>query len=138
MDIIEVLTDDEFFGMFRKRKWNAVLFVPAFCRNVISGKEISGSNDRSYGWGLNEYIDAVQEDQAGVKVVATVDDKEIVGLLREGLGLNAELTVNKRKVKQYSAKVSGVGGGGGGKKKNFPNHKDLSQYPTEERSPTRN
>jgi hypothetical protein len=98
VEIIEAPKDDDFFTALRKKRWTAVVFVPALCRSAATGKTIPGGNDESYGWTMKEYHDAVRKHQPDANIVSTVDDGQLVTLLREGLGMDAKSAINRRKV----------------------------------------
>ena len=85
---IEAATqDDRFFELLESKKYDAVFFAPGACRWSAARKPIPGGNAESAGWSLDDYRVKVQQLQPSTKVVETCEEKEIVPLLRQALGL---------------------------------------------------
>ena len=85
---IEAATqDDRFFELLNSKKYDAVFFAPGACRWSAARKPIPGGNAESAGWSLDDYRVKVQQLQPSTKVVETCEEKEIVPLLRQALGL---------------------------------------------------
>ena len=85
---IEAATqDDRFFELLESKKYDAVFFAPGACRWSAARKPIPGGNAETAGWSLDDYRVKVQQLQPSAKVVETCEEKEIVPLLRQALGL---------------------------------------------------
>ena len=83
-----VTTDDEFFALLQEREFDVVFFAPGACRYSAARQPIPGGNSASSGWSLTEYKAKVREHQGdAVTIVETVEEREIVPLLRQALGL---------------------------------------------------
>ncbi len=86
--LIGVTTDDEFFALLQKRKFDVVFFAPGACRYSAARQPIPGGNRASSGWTLAEYKAKVREHQGdAAAIVETTEEREIVPLLRQALGL---------------------------------------------------
>ena len=85
---IEAATqDDVFFELLSSKKYDAVFFAPGACRWSAARKPIPGGNAETAGWSLDDYRVKVQQLQPSAKVVETCEEKDIVPLLRQALGL---------------------------------------------------
>ena len=85
---IEAATqDDRFFELLAAKKYDAVFFAPGACRWSAARKPIPGGNAESKGWSLDDYRIKVQQLQPSAKVVETCEERDIVPLLRQALGL---------------------------------------------------
>jgi len=85
---IEAATqDDVFFELLNSKKYDAVFFAPGACRWSAARKPIPGGNAESAGWSLDDYRVKVQKLQPSAKVVETCEERDIVPLLRQALGL---------------------------------------------------
>mgnify|MGYP001187131908 FL=1 len=85
---IEAATqDDRFFELLNSKKYDAVFFAPGACRWSAARKPIPGGNAETAGWSLDDYRAKVSQLQPSAKVVETCEEKEIVPLLRQALGL---------------------------------------------------
>ena len=86
---IESCTSDaDFFSKLATKKYDAVFFAPGACRFSAAGAPIPGAVAASKGWTLEEYRAFVREKQGeDVKIVETTEERNIVPLLREALGL---------------------------------------------------
>ena len=85
---IEAATeDDRFFELLNSKKYDAVFFAPGACRWSAARKPIPGGNAETAGWSLDDYRAKVSQLQPSAKVVETCEEKDIVPLLRQALGL---------------------------------------------------
>ncbi len=86
---IEAATqDDVFFELLgSSKKYDAVFFAPGACRWSAARKPIPGGNAETAGWSLDDYRVKVQQLQPSAKVVETCEERDIVPLLRQALGL---------------------------------------------------
>ena len=86
---IEAATqDDVFFELLgSSKKYDAVFFAPGACRWSAARKPIPGGNAETAGWSLDDYRIKVQQLQPSTKIVETCEEKDIVPLLRQALGL---------------------------------------------------
>ena len=86
---IEAATqDDVFFELLgSSKKYDAVFFAPGACRWSAARKPIPGGNAETAGWSLDDYRIKVQQLQPSAKVVETCEERDIVPLLRQALGL---------------------------------------------------
>ena len=76
----------------QNESWDVIAFAPGACRYNAAKKPIPGGNEHSKGWSLDEYKREVKRIQgekgkADVPIVETVEEKEMVPLLREALNL---------------------------------------------------
>ena len=86
--VIGVTTDDDFFALLQERKFDVIFFAPGACRFSAARKPIPGGNSASSGWTLAEYKAKVREHQGdAVTIVETMEEREIVPLLRQALEL---------------------------------------------------
>ena len=86
---IEAATqDDVFFELLgSSKKYDAVFFAPGACRWSAASKPIPGGNAETAGWSLDDYRIKVQQLQPSTKIVETCEERDIVPLLRQALGL---------------------------------------------------
>ena len=86
---IEAATqDDVFFELLGSSKnYDAVFFAAGACRWSAARKPIPGGNAESKGWSLDDYRAKVAQLQPSTKIVETCEEKDIVPLLRQALGL---------------------------------------------------
>ena len=85
---IEAATeDDRFFELLASKTYDAVFFAPGACRWSAARKPIPGGNAESMGWSLDDYRIKVQQLQPSTKIVETCEERDIVPLLRQALGL---------------------------------------------------
>ena len=85
---IEAATqDDAFFELLNSKKYDAVFFAPGACRWSAARKPIPGGNAETAGWSLDAYRAKVAQLQPSTKIVETCEEKDIVPLLRQALGL---------------------------------------------------
>ena len=85
---IEAATqDDRFFELLNSKKYDAVFFAPGACRWSAARKPIPGGNTETAGWSLDDYRAKVAQLQPSAKIVETCEEKDIVPLLRQALGL---------------------------------------------------
>ena len=82
-----VTDDDTFFDLLQQRTFDVVFFAPGACRFSAARQPIPGGNQVSAGWGLAEYKAKVQEHQPNAAIVETTEERQIVPLLRQALGL---------------------------------------------------
>ena len=81
-------TDDDFFSKLAARNdFAAVMFAPGACRYSAARQPIPGGNAKTEGWTLEEYRFAVREALGDVPIVETTEERQIIPLLREALGL---------------------------------------------------
>ena len=82
-------TDDDFFSKLAARNdFAAVMFAPGACRYSAARQPIPGGNAKTKGWTLEEYRWAVREALGdAVPIVETTEERQIIPLLREALGL---------------------------------------------------
>jgi hypothetical protein len=86
--VVGVTDDDTFFKLLETEKFDVVMFAPGACRYDAARQPIPGSNGRSNGWSLEQYRALVREKQgAQVPIVEGTEERQIVPLLREALGL---------------------------------------------------
>jgi hypothetical protein len=85
---IEAATqDDVFFELLSSKKYDAVFFAPGACRWSAARKPIPGGNAETAGWSLDDYRIKVSQLQPSAKIVETCEERDIVPLLRQALGL---------------------------------------------------
>ena len=85
---IEAATqDDAFFELLAGKKYDAVFFAPGACRWSAARKPIPGGNAETAGWSLEDYRAKVSQLQPSTQIVETCEEKDIVPLLRQALGL---------------------------------------------------
>ena len=85
---IEAATqDDVFFELLSSKKYDAVFFAPGACRWSAARKPIPGGNAETAGWSLDDYRAKVSQMQPSTKIVETCEERDIVPLLRQALGL---------------------------------------------------
>lgn len=87
--ILGVTDDDTFFDLIQRRKFDVVFFAPGACRFSAARQPIPGGNAASAGWGLVEYKVKVREHLPDAAIVETTEERQIVPLLRQALGLPA-------------------------------------------------
>ena len=81
-------TDDDFFAKLTATNFAAVMFAPGACRYSAARQPIPGGNAKTKGWTLEEYRFAVREALGdAVPIVETTEERQIIPLLREALGL---------------------------------------------------
>ena len=86
--IESVTTDDDLFAKLGTRKFDVVMFAPGACRYSEARQPIPGGNAKTKGWSLEEYRSAVREALGdAVPIVETTEERLIIPLLREALGL---------------------------------------------------
>ena len=87
--IVSSTTDDDFFSKLAARNdFAAVMFAPGACRYSAARQPIPGGNAKTKGWTLEEYRWAVREALGdAVPIVETTEERQIIPLLREALGL---------------------------------------------------
>ena len=77
-----------FFELLAQQKFDVVMFAPGACRWDAQGSPIPGGCSKSKGWGLKEYKAMVKEKQGdSVAIVGTTDEREVVPVLRQALGI---------------------------------------------------
>ena len=84
-------TDDAaFFAELDANRYDAVVFAPGACRAAAAGRPIPGGDATTRTWSLAAYEAAVRDHQgARVPIVAAAEERRLVPLLREALGLPA-------------------------------------------------
>ena len=86
--IVTTTDDDAFFSALRQRKWDVIFFSPGPCRWSAAKQHIPGGNEATRGWTLEQYRQAVREQQgADANIVETASEPEIIPLLRRALQL---------------------------------------------------
>ncbi|KAL7548097.1 hypothetical protein ACHAWF_011387 [Thalassiosira exigua] len=86
--MVAATDDDAFLERLVTEKFDVVFFAPGACRFDAARRSIPGGNERTEGWDLERYRRAVREMQGeGVPIVETTEERRIVPLLREALGL---------------------------------------------------
>lgn len=86
--MIGVTSDDEFFKLLRETQFDVVTFAPGACRFSAARQPIPGGNPATAGWTLEEYRAKVKELQgADVPIVESTEERDMVPLLRNALGL---------------------------------------------------
>ena len=86
--IVSSTTDDDFFSKLTAQNFAAVMFAPGACRYSAARQPIPGGNAKTKGWTLEEYRFAVREALGdAVPIVETTEERQIIPLLREALGL---------------------------------------------------
>jgi hypothetical protein len=87
--------DDSFFAEIEqqrsgaKQKADVVFFAPGACRWAAARKPIPGGNKVSAGWAMKDYHKKVREALGeGVPIVGSENERDIVPLLRQSLGLD--------------------------------------------------
>ena len=86
--IVSSTTDDDFFSKLTAQNFAAVMFAPGACRYSAARQPIPGGNAKTKGWTLEEYRWAVREALGdAVPIVETTEERQIIPLLREALGL---------------------------------------------------
>ena len=85
--IVSSTTDDDFFSKLTATNFAAVMFAPGACRYSAARQPIPGGNAKTKGWTLEEYRFAVREALGDVPIVETTEERQIIPLLREALGL---------------------------------------------------
>jgi hypothetical protein len=85
-EIVSCTDDDDFRAKLKARRWSVVFFAPGACRYSASRMPIPGGRPHTRGWSLIQYRAFVAEHQGeDVSIVETVDEREIVPLLRHAL-----------------------------------------------------
>ena len=85
---IEAATEDDvFFELLNSKKYDAVFFAPGACRWSAARKPIPGGNAETAGWSLDDYRAKVSQLQPSTQIVETCEERDIVPLLRQALGL---------------------------------------------------
>ena len=84
-----VTDDDTFFDLLQQQAFDVVFFAPGACRFSAARQPIPGGNAASNGWGLTEYKAKVREHLPNAVIVETTEERQIVPLLRQALGLPA-------------------------------------------------
>ena len=83
-------SDDDFLKQLEADSFDVVMFAPGACRYSAAKQPIPGGNEATKGWSLEQYRLKVHEKQGdAVAIVETVEEREIVPLLRAALGLPA-------------------------------------------------
>ena len=78
--------DDDFLAKVSNQKWDIVFFAPGACRYSAAKQPIPGGRAATKGWGLAQYKQLIREHQGeNIKIVETVDEREIIPLLRAAL-----------------------------------------------------
>jgi hypothetical protein len=82
--------DDTFFSLLKEEtKWDVICFAPGAMRWDAAGEAIPGGNAQTKGWSLKEYRKHIAETVGSdVPIVGTVQESEMVGILRQALGLD--------------------------------------------------
>lgn len=90
VQMVGVTTDDEFFSLMKSKKYDVITFAPGACRFSAARQTIPGGDAATKHWTLAEYKAKVHELQGdGVPIVETTEERQMVPLLREALGLPA-------------------------------------------------
>ena len=82
-----------FLNLRQSENWDVIAFAPGACRFDVAKQPIPGGNTYTKGWGLDEYKREIQKilaEKGKIEVpifVATVEEKEMVPLLRQALNL---------------------------------------------------
>ena len=85
-EMVAVTNDDDFIRELHRKKWSVILFAPGACRYDAAKLPIPGSRKITNGWGLEQYRELVIKHQGEeIKIVETMDERQIVDLLREAL-----------------------------------------------------
>eukprot|EP00943_MAST-04B_sp_MAST-4B-sp1_P009136 g9136.t1 len=83
---ITCTNDDDFLEKISNQKWNIVMFAPGACRYNAAKQPIPGGRAATKGWNLDQYKQLVREHQGkNVQIVETVDERQIIPLLRQAL-----------------------------------------------------
>ena len=78
--------DDEFLAQITEKKWDIVFFAPGACRYNAAKQPIPGGRVATKGWSLDNYKQLIRERQGeNIKIIETVDEREIIPLLRAAL-----------------------------------------------------
>ena len=79
-------TDDDLLAKLSGQKWDVIYFAPGACRYNAAKQPIPEARAASKGWGLDQYRQLVREQQGKeTKMVETVDERQIIPLLRDAL-----------------------------------------------------
>jgi hypothetical protein len=79
-------TDDDLLAKLSGQKWDVIFFAPGACRYNAAKQPIPEARAASKGWGLDQYRQLVREQQGKeTKMVETVDERQIIPLLRDAL-----------------------------------------------------
>jgi hypothetical protein len=85
-EMVAVTNDDDFIRELHRKKWSVILFALGACRYDAAKLPIPGSRKITNGWGLEQYRELVIKHQGQeIKIIETMDDRQIVDLLREAL-----------------------------------------------------
>ncbi len=85
-EMVSCTNDDDFRAKLKARSWSVVFFAPGACRYSAARAPVPGSRAHTRGWSMVEYRAWVAEHQGKhVPVVETVDEREIIPLLRRAL-----------------------------------------------------
>ena len=85
-EMVAVTNDDDFIRELHRKKWSVILFAPGACRYDAVKLPIPGSRKITNGWGLEQYRELVIKHQGKeIKIIETMDERQIVNLLREAL-----------------------------------------------------
>ena len=85
--MVGVTSDDDFFRLLQEEKFDVVSFAPGACRYSAQRQPIPGGNAATAGWSLEEYRAKVRELQGDVPIVESTEERNMVPLLRNALGL---------------------------------------------------
>lgn len=85
-EMVSVSNDHDFIEQLKSKKWSVVFFAPGACRYNEAKLPIPGNIEFTRGWGLEEYRALVYKYQGkDVKIVETMDEQQIIPLLRNAL-----------------------------------------------------
>ena len=86
--ILTATDDDHFIKLLSGDvKFDVIFFAPGACRWSAAKKPIPGGNSATAGWGIDQYKAFAREKQPDARIVETVEEREIVPLLRSALEL---------------------------------------------------
>jgi len=86
-NIISTATDDDFLRNLETRQYDVIMLAPGVCRYSYLKYDIPGSNARTLGWDVTKYRTTISSYQGDVKIVETMEERDVIPLLRSALQL---------------------------------------------------
>ena len=83
--IISTANDDDFLRNLETRQYDDIMLAPGVCRYSYLKYDIPGSNARTLGWDVAKYRTTIRSYQGGVKIVETMEERDVIPLLRSAL-----------------------------------------------------
>lgn len=86
--MVACTNDNDFLAKLQQGHYDVVMFAPGACRWDAARRPIPGRNATTKSWDLRQYREFVRYHQGKhVPIVETTDERQIVPLLRQALGI---------------------------------------------------